>query len=280
MDYKKALDNLREQVFATTPQEVLPKASFISKPLQITPLPDREVGYTKSSDWLKIIRQSSEDIKSSYKTSPASAGGFSAGLAKGVTNALVKQQEVPVDETVIATPTDKEGFIKRRGSLPSAYAPMDSNAASFVELTDKTEGGGDYNTLFGFSNKNRYAAIKVSEMTIGELKKFAAPSGDYGQWVKGQLAKSGQKARVATPMGRYQFVGTTLAAVANKMGLSDDTVFDGPTQDAMFLHYLSERIASSSTMAGKVEAVRNGWEGYRSVPSSTLERLIKDFEAK
>ena len=141
-------------------------------------------------------------------------------------------------------------------------------------LIDKTEGGGDYDTLFGFSQKGgrEFAGVKPSEMTIGELKRFASPSGSYGQWVKGKVG------RVATPMGRYQFVGTTLAATAKKMGLPDTAVFDQRTQDAMFAFKVRERLSKKSSPEGKREALRAEWEGFKSASNAELDNAIASFE--
>lgn len=68
------------------------------------------------------------------------------------------------------------------------------------------ESGGDYNALFGYSNRpgGQFADVQLTNMTAGEAAEFSSPSGPYGQWVKGQVG------RVATPMGAYQIVGTTL----------------------------------------------------------------------
>ena len=89
------------------------------------------------------------------------------------------------------------------------------------------ESGGDYNALFGFQNRTggRYAGANLQNMTVDQALEFAAPSGDYGQWVKGQIG------RVATPMGAYQVVGTTLRDAKNGLGLSGSEKMNMATQD-------------------------------------------------
>ena len=68
------------------------------------------------------------------------------------------------------------------------------------------ESGGDYDALFGYQNRpdGIFSGIKVSEMPIADVIKFTSPTGAYGQYVKGQVG------RVATPVGAYQVVGSTL----------------------------------------------------------------------
>jgi hypothetical protein len=149
-------------------------------------------------------------------------------------------------------------------------------------LIDKHEGGGNYSTLFSHSQRDggRFANVDVSQMTIGELKQFASPSGQYGQWVKGELGRMGHEARVATPMGRHQIVGTTLRGAAAQMGLSDDTVFSPQVQDDMANHLARRRLAGVKTMDGKMRAMRAEWEGFKHVDDATLKSAIRDFEGR
>lgn len=78
------------------------------------------------------------------------------------------------------------------------------------------ESGGDYNALFGYANRpgKQFAGVNLTDMTVDEALNFASPSGPYGQSVKGQIG------RVATPMGAYQVVGTTLRAAKAGLGLT------------------------------------------------------------
>lgn len=91
------------------------------------------------------------------------------------------------------------------------------------------ESGGDYDALFGFSNRTggKYSNVKLTEMTIDEALVFADPNGEYGNWVKGQIG------RIATPMGAYQIVGTTLRAAKEGLGLSGDEIMTPELQDKL-----------------------------------------------
>ena len=89
------------------------------------------------------------------------------------------------------------------------------------------ESGGDYNALFGYANRpgGQFAGVNLTDMTVDQALQFAAPSGAYGQSVKGQIG------RVATPMGAYQIVGTTLRAAKDAMGLTGNERMTPETQD-------------------------------------------------
>lgn len=140
-----------------------------------------------------------------------------------------------------------------------------------AQLLDRFEGGGDYDALFGFANREGgpFAGTKVSEMTIGELKNFA--NGEYADYSRERL---GYK---ATPMGRFQFVGTTLASVAKRMGLSDDTVFSPEVQNQMFIFHAKEVMAGKS-QAGKRTAMRDTWEGLQNASNAELDKMIAEIE--
>lgn len=158
----------------------------------------------------------------------------------------------------------------------SAGSPVPiEGAGGLVGLIDKTEGGGDYRTLFGHSQKDggRFSGVDVTQMTIGDVLNFASPSGEYGQWVKGKVG------RVATPMGRFQIVGSTLRGAVKAMGLSLSTPFNAATQVAIFGHLAGKRLASASTLPGKMAALRQEWEGFRHVPDAQLAAAIKEAES-
>lgn len=142
-------------------------------------------------------------------------------------------------------------------------------------LIDRTEGGANYDTLFGHSqNGGRFDGVKVSEMTLGDLYNFSDPSGDYGQWVKA----NNPSGKVATPMGRHQIVGTTLRATASAMGLSPDTKFTPQVQDSMANYLARNRLAGLSGMPAKRAALRSEWDGFRHVSDAALDAAIINFE--
>ena len=80
------------------------------------------------------------------------------------------------------------------------------------------ESGGDYNALFNYQNRpgGRFADTKLTDMTVNQALDFASPSGPYADYVRGQVG------RVATPMGAYQIVGSTLRDASQGLGLTGD----------------------------------------------------------
>jgi hypothetical protein len=107
------------------------------------------------------------------------------------------------------------------------------------------ESGGDYDALFGYQNRpnGAFAGIKVSEMPVGDVIRFTSPTGKYGQYVKEQVG------RVATPVGAYQVVGTTLRDAVNALGIDPEQKFDKATQDKIGQYILKTQGTGA-------------WEGY------------------
>lgn len=163
---------------------------------------------------------------------------------------------------------------KKRQGRDMADAAMAGRAGQFVALLDRTEGAGDYRTLYGHAQRpgGAFAGVDITQMTIAEVSAFAAPDGRYASHVRDQVG------RVATPMGRGQIVGTTLRAAAKEMGLSPDTKFTPAVQNAMILHLAEKRLASATTQEGKRAALRAEWEGLKHVSDAELDLAIMDLE--
>jgi hypothetical protein len=91
------------------------------------------------------------------------------------------------------------------------------------------ESGGDYNALFGYANRpgGQFSGVNLTDMTVDQALQFSNPSGPYGQSVKGQIG------RVATPMGAYQVVGTTLRGAKEGLGLTGQERMTPELQDAI-----------------------------------------------
>lgn len=116
------------------------------------------------------------------------------------------------------------------------------------------ESGGDYNALYGYANRpgGQFSDVRLTEMTLDQALEFSAPSGAYGQSVKGQIG------RVATPMGAYQVVGTTLRDAKRGLGLTGAERMTPELQDAIGQWIL----ATQGTGA---------WEGYRGPGTPTQQ---------
>lgn len=108
------------------------------------------------------------------------------------------------------------------------------------------ESGGDWDALFGYSNRQggQFANTRLRDMTVDQALAFSDPRGPYAQWVKGKIG------RVATPMGAYQIVGTTLRAAKDGLGLTGNEKMDEATQDRLGQWILAKQGTGA-------------WEGYR-----------------
>lgn len=93
----------------------------------------------------------------------------------------------------------------------------------------KGESGGDYNALFRYANRRGgpFAGHDVTRMTVDEAIRFANPRGPYAQWVKSQVG------HVATPMGGFQIVGSTLQKAKRWAGLRGDERMSEDIQDRL-----------------------------------------------
>ena len=123
------------------------------------------------------------------------------------------------------------------------------------------ESGGDYDALFGYQNRpnGAFAGIKVSQMPVGDVIKFTSPSGKYGQYVKGQVG------RVATPVGAYQVVGTTLRDAVKALGIDPNQKFDKATQDKIGQYILKTQGTGA-------------WEGYGKGGASMQNKPAQMFQ--
>lgn len=112
------------------------------------------------------------------------------------------------------------------------------------------ESGGDYNALFGYSNRpgGRFAGTDLTRMSVGDVINFTSPNAPYAEYVRGQVG------RTATPVGAYQVVGTTLRDAVQSLGIDPSQPFDQATQDRIG-QWVMENQGTGA------------WEGYRGPPN-------------
>lgn len=89
-------------------------------------------------------------------------------------------------------------------------------------------------------HSSQYPLLKkpLSQYTVGEIMTFQARPRDSS----GQL----------WAVGRYQIIPSTLKGLVKNMGLSNSTLFDAKTQDAMGLALLTERSAIRKYIKGEL----------------------------
>jgi hypothetical protein len=93
------------------------------------------------------------------------------------------------------------------------------------------ESGGDYNALFNYQNRPNgiFADVRVTDMSIADVLRFTDPRGEYGQYVA--ATRPDPEMGVATPVGAYQVVGSTLRDAVKALNLDPNQKFDKTTQD-------------------------------------------------
>ena len=91
------------------------------------------------------------------------------------------------------------------------------------------ESGGDYNALFNYQNRpgGLFDDVKITDMTVDAALDFAQPRSGYGSYVK----MANPEGVVATPMGAYQVVGSTLRDAKRGLGLRGDELMTRDLQD-------------------------------------------------
>jgi hypothetical protein len=245
----------------------------------------------------KIVR--SNPLSNFRQSAPVGGAGFAAiaEMAQGAYDFLA-----PIAEEELAQRGDEDARANQRRVLgenrvptapqvpaPAAAAPAAPDeppttafsappavTTSLLQgMVDRQEGAGDYRTLFGFANRpgGAFAGIDITQMSIGQLVGWASRDGEYGRH---QIARLGY---LATPMGRYQVVGSTLARAAEEMGLTPDTLFSRSVQDQVFAHLARGRLSGPRSMEGKIAGLRAEWDGFRHVPDAELAAAIEQFEA-
>lgn len=218
--------------------------------------------------------QGANDYQKSFDTiSPYLFG------AEGEQQSTTKEESSYVDPMVSAQPAsmsladfDVESLIQEASLEGMDVSTLEGDVRDVAAAIDISEAGGDYGALLGFTNRpgRKFDDVDITSMTINELLEFADGSGPYAAYSKKQVG------RVATPMGRYQIVGSTLRGLKNKLGLTGDEQFTPEMQDKLFLALLKGRgydkyKAGEMSKEDFLASVSKEWEG--------LSKSKKSFNA-
>lgn len=150
-----------------------------------------------------------------------------------------------------------------------------NSGSAFSRAIDRTESGGagdQYDTLYG--HRNRQDGTRVSNMTLGQAAEFASPSGAYGQSVNAEIG------RVATPMGKFQIVGTTLRNTMENLNLPPDVPFSPAVQEQLGLYLAQQRVNGPRTAQSMRDGLRSEWEGFRNKSDAELDEIIAEVRAQ
>lgn len=148
--------------------------------------------------------------------------------------------------------------------------------ANIIELMDKYEGAGNYDTLYNFAQArpdSTFQGTKITDMTIGEVLDMQSKRGEgsYFNYVQ----QVNPENRGATPVGKYQFTGTTLNEMVDKYGIDKNAKFDKETQDKLFIIKAKERLNRSERLGtSPEEEFRKEWVGFKKVPDEELNTAI------
>lgn len=169
---------------------------------------------------------------------------------------------------------------QKKGPLPG----VSSNAV----LSKYEAGVGGANALLNQSQNSQFSDINVSTMPISEVMKFQAERGDgsYHAWSKTNMPKNTQAYRSglgSTPVGSFQFVGETLQELKTNgtfeaLGITDDTVFDQETQEALFVRYAQDSLKGKVTPEERRAELRAKWEGLKNASDEEVDSVIASIE--
>ena len=166
--------------------------------------------------------------------------------------------------------------------------PMPGAKPTNAVLTKYESGSGGADALLNQSQNNQFTGVKVSKMPISEVMDFQQKRGEgsYFAYSKSNMPEGTEAARRglgSTPVGKYQFVGDTLKdlkdrGVFEELGITDETVFDEATQDALFVRYAQERLAGKETPEARRTAMRGVWEGLKKATDAEVDQVITEIE--
>jgi hypothetical protein len=155
-------------------------------------------------------------------TAPAPTGVVTPAVtpAGGSDVAADAMKTINVGATPMDIPTDVKPI--------HLATEWDADRAKIIQR----ESGGDYDALFGFANRGDgpFADTKLTNMTVDQAINFSQPGGDYANYTKGKLGY------VATPMGAFQIVGSTLNGAKAEMGLTGNEVMTPELQERIAKH--------------------------------------------
>jgi len=155
-------------------------------------------------------------------------------------------------------------------------------------LTELESGSGGANALLNQSQTSQFKDINVSTMSIGDVMAFQQKrgTGSYHAWSKDNMPDGTAAKRQglgSTPAGKYQFVGDTLKDLKKNgtleaLGITDDTIFDEKTQDALFVRYAQDRLKGKVSDDERITEMRNIWEGLKKASDEEVLSVISQVE--
>ena len=160
----------------------------------------------------------------------------------------------------------------------SGYAFMAPNSLFRIALKKKE--AGSYSTLFASAETTNtpWKGTDITNMKMSDVLDLVKANGEFHKHNKNKHNKN------TTAIGKYQFIGSTLRdlkkrGVFDKLGITDDTLFDEATQDSLAayqaIHRLKDR--AKGTLSSARTEMRNEWEGFKKLSNSDLNNIITEI---
>jgi len=140
---------------------------------------------------------------------------------------------------------------------PGAYKPL-------LNVIAKGESGGNYNAYFGNGGNTE---ITFTEMTIGEVLKWQE---DYVR-----------QGKASNAVGKYQFMGTTLAGLIREQRISPTAIFDEAMQDRLAIALIDRHgaVAFAEKKITREQFAYNLSQEWAALPRVAGERPTESYYA-
>lgn len=150
-------------------------------------------------------------------------------------------------------------------------------AAKALAKTESAPGPEGYDSLYGNSQREGkpFSSIKVTDMTLGEVLAFQKDRSpeSYGKWVE----KKNPKKKLSAPVGRFQFVGSTLEPLVARLELDLTQKFTPQLQDYLFEEHITSLFEGISSIPAKRQILKDQWEGFQSLSNAELDEIVKEY---
>jgi len=160
----------------------------------------------------------------------------------------------------------------------SGYAFMAPNSLFRAALKEKE--AGSYSTLFADAETTNtpWKGTDITNMKMSDVLDLVKADGEFHKHNKNKHNEN------TTAIGKYQFIGSTLRdlkkrGVFDKLGITDDTLFDEATQDSLAAYQAIHRIKdrAKGTLSSARTEMRNEWEGFKKLSNSDLNNIITEI---
>jgi len=175
--------------------------------------------------------------------------------------------------------------------MSNPQAAVTSQAIGYTDPLSKGESSNNIDALYSLTKdklSGKYANYKVSQNTIGANLDFARKGGESGYFDSSIGLVEGSPNSGTTPMGKWQFVHTTLEDIANRTnnfkdlgeGFENglDTVFDTKAQDKIHAWYINDTLNQArkdgpNTRGNFVRRLKARYEAFQKENPTTGNRF-------